>query len=110
MVARHPGGLATSWLRSCWNVTVLPGDVVRRRSGCWVSVSWEHAYGAVDLDRHDPAEVGEWLARHRAEVVAAIRACDRDGSRRDGTRLACAVWPAARLVPDPTWWEALAEA
>lgn len=56
------------------------------------------------------AQVGAWLAEHRTEVLAAIRACDRDGSRAAGTQLAAAVWPAAGLVQDPRWWEELAEA
>jgi tetratricopeptide (TPR) repeat protein len=62
------------------------------------------------LERHEPARVGGWLAEHRAEVLAAVLACDRDGSRSTGTRLAVAVWPVARLVSDPRWWEDLAEA
>jgi tetratricopeptide (TPR) repeat protein len=62
------------------------------------------------LERHEPARVGNWLAEHRAEVLAAVLACDRDGSRANGTRLAVAVWAVARLVPDPRWWEDLAEA
>lgn len=65
---------------------------------------------AVSLERHEPARVGAWLAGHRGEVLAAVRACDRDGSRPMGTRLAAAVWPSARLVPDPRWWVELAEA
>lgn len=65
---------------------------------------------AVDLDRHDPAEAGAWLAEHRAEVLAAVRACDREGLRRHGTRLASAVWPSAGLVRDPPWWHELAGA
>lgn len=65
---------------------------------------------AVSLERHEPARVGVWLADHRAEVLAVVRACDRDGLRGMGTRLAAAVWPAARLVRDPRWWEELAEA
>jgi len=65
---------------------------------------------AVSLDRHGPVRVGAWLAGHRAEVVAAVLACDRGGQRRHGTRLAAAVWPAAGLVRDPDWWTELAEA
>jgi tetratricopeptide (TPR) repeat protein len=65
---------------------------------------------AVSLEGGEPARVGSWLADRRAEVLAAVRACDRDGARGMGTRLAAAVWPAARLVPDPRWWEELAEA
>lgn len=65
---------------------------------------------AVSLERGEPERVGAWLADHRAEVLAAVRDCDRDGSRGPGARLAAAVWPAARLVPDPRWWEELAEA
>jgi tetratricopeptide (TPR) repeat protein len=65
---------------------------------------------AVSLERQEPARVEAWLAGHRAEVVAAVLACDRDGARGMGTRLAAAVWPAAGLVRDPGWWEALAEA
>jgi tetratricopeptide (TPR) repeat protein len=64
----------------------------------------------IDAVRLEPARVGGWLAGHRAEVLAAVRACDRDGSRELGTRLAVAVWPAAGLVADPKWWEELAEA
>ncbi|HEX6353197.1 hypothetical protein [Actinophytocola sp.] len=64
----------------------------------------------VSLDRHEPARVESWLADHRAEVLAAVRACDRDGLRGTGTRLAAAVWPAAGLLRDPGWWEDLAEA
>lgn len=51
-----------------------------------------------------------WLADHRAEVLAAVLACDRDGERAIGTRLATAVWPAAGRLDDPRWWEDLAEA
>lgn len=58
----------------------------------------------------DPAETGMWLVGHRAEVLAAIRSCDRDGERRTGTRLVAAVWPAAGAVRDPSWWEDLAAA
>lgn len=65
---------------------------------------------AVDLERHEPAQVAVWLADHRPEVVAAVLACDRDGARELGTRLAAAVWPAAGLVPEPRWWSDLAEA
>lgn len=65
---------------------------------------------AVDLDEHGAAAVGAWLAAHRAEVVAAVLACDRDTARGLGTRLAAAAWPAARLVRDPRWWTELAEA
>jgi tetratricopeptide (TPR) repeat protein len=65
---------------------------------------------AVSLERHGMARVGAWLAEHRAEVLAAVRACDRDGSRESGMRLAAAVWPAAGLVDDPRWWAELAEA
>jgi tetratricopeptide (TPR) repeat protein len=65
---------------------------------------------AVSLDRHGPDRVGAWLAGHGAEVVAAVLACDRDGQRGHGTRLAAAVWPAAGLVRDPAWWTELAEA
>jgi len=65
---------------------------------------------AVDLDEQEPLRVGTWLAEHRAEVVAAVLACDRDGVRGLGTRLAAAVWPAAGLVRDPRWWTELAEA
>jgi tetratricopeptide (TPR) repeat protein len=64
---------------------------------------------AVSLERHEPARVGGWLADHRAEVLAAVRACDREDARGMGTRLASAVWPAAGLVPDPRWWAELAE-
>ncbi|WP_133903444.1 tetratricopeptide repeat protein [Actinophytocola oryzae] len=63
---------------------------------------------AVSLERHGPAGVGVWLGDHRAEVVATIRACDQDGAREQGTRLAAAVWPSAALVRDPRWWEELA--
>jgi tetratricopeptide (TPR) repeat protein len=65
---------------------------------------------AVSLDRHEPARVGAWLAGHRGEVVAAVLACDRDGERGRGTRLAAAVWPAAGRGRDPGWWTELAEA
>lgn len=65
---------------------------------------------AVSPRRHEPARIGVWLADHRAEVLAAVLACDRDGSRELGTRLAAAVWPAAGLVHDPGWWADLAEA
>jgi tetratricopeptide (TPR) repeat protein len=65
---------------------------------------------AVDLERHEPARVGAWLSEQRADVLAAVRACDRDGLRGPGARLAAAVWPAARLVPDPAWWDGLARA
>lgn len=64
---------------------------------------------AVSLERGEP-RVGAWLADHRVEVLAAVRACDRDGARGMGTRLAAAVWPAAHLVRDPRWWTELAEA
>jgi tetratricopeptide (TPR) repeat protein len=56
----------------------------------------------------DHAKAGAWLAEHRADILAAIRACDRDGLRRPGTRLAAALWPSAGLVPDPGWWQELA--
>jgi tetratricopeptide (TPR) repeat protein len=62
------------------------------------------------LERHEPARVGVWLAGHRGAVLAAVLACDRDGSRGTGMRLAAAVWHSARLVPDPRWWADLAEA
>jgi tetratricopeptide (TPR) repeat protein len=65
---------------------------------------------AVDLDGQGSARVGAWLAGHRADVVAGVLACDRDGLRGLGTRLAAAAWPAALLVPDPRWWADLAEA
>lgn len=64
----------------------------------------------VGREPHDPVRVGAWLADHRAEVLAATRACDQDGWRGMGTRLAAAVWPVAGLVPDPRWWEELASA
>lgn len=64
----------------------------------------------LDAVNLEPAQVGAWLAEHRAEVLAVLRACDRDGSRASGTQLAAAVWPAAGLVRDPQWWEDLAEA
>jgi tetratricopeptide (TPR) repeat protein len=64
----------------------------------------------VDLERHDAAGVGAWLAAHRAEVLTAVRGCDRDGLRRLGTRLAYAIWPVAGLVDDPGWWVDLARA
>lgn len=64
---------------------------------------------AVDLDGREPAQVASWLAEHRADVVAAVLACDHDGARGLGTRLAAAVWPAAGLVRDPRWWTELAE-
>lgn len=60
----------------------------------------------IDAVTADPA----WLVDHRAAVLAAMRACDLDGSRAMGTRLAAAVWPAARLVREPPWWVDLAEA
>lgn len=65
---------------------------------------------AVDLDGQEPARVGAWLGDHRAGVVAAVLACDHDGARGLGIRLAAAVWAAAGLVRDPTWWTELAEA
>ena len=58
----------------------------------------------------DPADPGAGLAKHRAEIVAAIRACDRPGLRQPGTRLAAAIWRSAALVRDPEWWQALSEA
>lgn len=58
------------------------------------------------VSREEPA----WLAEHSADVLAEVLACDRDGAREMGTRLAVAVWPVARLVPDPRWWSDLAEA
>src|SRR5687768_13542997 len=64
----------------------------------------------LDAVNLEPARAGAWLAEHRAEVLAAIRMCDRDGSREVGTRLAAAVWPAASHVRDPRWWAELAEA
>src|SRR5213593_1326388 len=70
--------------------------IVRERVGCSVS--------------SDPADPGAGLAKHRAEIVAAIRACDRPGLRRPGTRLAAAIWRAAGLVRDPEWWQELAAA
>ncbi|MFI7680334.1 hypothetical protein [Actinophytocola sp. NPDC049390] len=65
---------------------------------------------AVDLERQDADRVTAWLAEHRAAVVAAVLACDHEGARGLGTRLAAAVWPAAGLVPDPAWWTELAQA
>ncbi|MFL6144076.1 MAG: hypothetical protein ACJ72N_19705 [Labedaea sp.] len=65
---------------------------------------------AVDLETHQPAEVGAWVDRHWPEIVAGVRACDRAGLRRCGTRLAHALWPAAGLAPDPQRWPELAEA
>ena len=65
---------------------------------------------AVDLDDQESARVGAWLTAHRADVVAAVLACDHDGERTIGTRLAAAVWAAAGLVRDPGWWRELAEA
>ncbi len=65
---------------------------------------------AVDLERQGPDRVAAWLAERRAAVVAAVLACDHDGARRLGTRLAAAVWPAAGLVRDPGWWTELAQA
>lgn len=46
-------------------------------------------------------QAGTWLAEHHAEVLAAVRACDRGGLRRLGTRLAEAAWPAAGRLGDP---------
>ncbi len=65
---------------------------------------------AVDLERQEPDRVTAWLTEHRAAVVAAVLACDHDGARGLGTRLAAAVWPAAGLVRDPGWWTELAQA
>lgn len=64
----------------------------------------------LDAVNLEPAQAGAWLAEHRTEVLAVVRACDRDGAREAGTRLAAAVWPAAGQVRDPRWWEELAEA
>jgi tetratricopeptide (TPR) repeat protein len=78
-----------------------------------VSVSPEHAEPArvADLVRRlseepDPA----WLVEHHKEVLGVILACDRDGLREMGARLAFAVWPVAGSVPDPEWWRELAGA
>lgn len=60
----------------------------------------------IQLVSGDPS----WLADHRAEVVAAVLSCDRDGSRELGTRLATAVWPHAGHLDDPGWWSDLGEA
>lgn len=65
---------------------------------------------AVSLERHGAARVGAWLGEHRADVTAAVLACDRDRLRELGISLAAATWPAAGLVPDPRWWEDLARA
>jgi tetratricopeptide (TPR) repeat protein len=65
---------------------------------------------AVSLDRGAPAPAGDWLAGHRAEVLATVLACDQAGLRAAGVQLAVAAWPAAALVPDPRWWVDLAEA
>jgi tetratricopeptide (TPR) repeat protein len=65
---------------------------------------------AVSLARHGSTRVGAWLAEHCGDVTAAVLACDRDRLRELGISLATATWPAARLVPDPRWWEDLAEA
>jgi tetratricopeptide (TPR) repeat protein len=65
---------------------------------------------AVDLEQHSPVEVGAWVRRHWPELLAGVRACDRDGLRRCGTGLAYAIWPAAGLAPDPQGWSELAEA
>jgi tetratricopeptide (TPR) repeat protein len=78
-----------------------------------VSVSPEHAEPArvADLVRRlseepDPA----WLAEHHKEVLGLILACDRDGLRELGARLAHVVWPVAGSVADPDWWRELAGA
>lgn len=66
----------------------------------------EHVLELIRAVSHEP----RWLVEHHAEVLAAVLACDRDGARAVGTRLAAAVWPAAGQVPDPRWWEELGQA
>jgi tetratricopeptide (TPR) repeat protein len=65
---------------------------------------------AVDPLRHDPAAVGRWFADHHAELLAAVRACDRTGLRPLGTALAAAVWRGAGQVGAPELWQEFAEA
>jgi tetratricopeptide (TPR) repeat protein len=50
------------------------------------------------------------LAEHRAAVLAALRAGDRDGLRGLGARLAITAWPGAAALQDPAWWEELSQA
>jgi tetratricopeptide (TPR) repeat protein len=53
---------------------------------------------------------GDWLTRHRAEIMAALRACDRGGLRRYGIALAAAAWSASIRAKDPELWDELAAA
>ncbi|HEV2781257.1 MAG TPA: hypothetical protein VGX25_17890 [Actinophytocola sp.] len=94
---------ARGWLGTHARVTPARAAVIIRRFA-------EYHTAALDLRRHDPADAGAWLARHRAEVLAAVRACDHGGLRRTGTRLASAAWPFAGRVRDPDWWQGLADA
>jgi len=78
-----------------------------------VSVSSEHAEPArvADLVRRFSEEPDPgWLAEHHKEVLGVIVACDRDGLRELGARLAYVVWPVAGAVRDPEWWRELAGA
>jgi tetratricopeptide (TPR) repeat protein len=50
------------------------------------------------------------LAAYRREVIAALRASDRDGLRGLGARLANTAWPGAAALKDPAWWAELSEA
>lgn len=96
---------ARNWLATNSDSLVEPSQavsIVRRFT--------EFHLAAVDRERHDAAEVGAWLEQHRAEILAAVQACDRDPLRSVGTRLAYAVWRSAALVRDPRWWQELASA
>jgi tetratricopeptide (TPR) repeat protein len=59
-------------------------------------------------DYHADAMNDGWLGLHSAEVLAALRACDRGGLRRHGTRLAIAAWCIG--APDLRLWDELASA
>ncbi|HEU5471614.1 MAG TPA: hypothetical protein VFV67_13250 [Actinophytocola sp.] len=93
-----------------WLTGHAAGLVAPRRAAEIVREFAEYHAAAVDPDRRTAVEVRAWLAGHRAEIVAAVAACDRDGLRPHGIRLASTVWPEAGLVNDPAWWDALAEA
>ena len=104
--AQGGAGDAVAARARTWLVANAAALVDPPRAAAIVRGFVEYHAAAVDLGRHDPAEVDAWLARHHPEVLAAIRACDRDGLRRLGMRLALAVLPSAKAP----WWAELAEA
>jgi tetratricopeptide (TPR) repeat protein len=88
---------------------VVAGVVVEQ-AGSWLARNVGVEAGVIRAFAQYHTEAladADWLARHRAEIMAALRACDRGGLRRYGTELAAAAWSAE---PEPGWWEGLAVA